>query len=105
MSWRRNMDNQGIEEGPSFDLKYSGHSKRIIGIRSQTIHRLCWKSYDPSLPDDLRSLTNGPGILHPDFPFLMAFDFSSNDFLVLDLKSSNFLTISGYLLDRISSRR
>ncbi len=99
------MDNQRIEGGPSFDLKDASHSKRMIGICSQTIHRLCWKSDDPSLPDDLRSLMNGLGILHPDFPFLMAFDFSSNDFLVLDLKSSNFLTISGYLIERISQAR
>ncbi len=105
MSWIRDMNNEGIEGGPFFDLKDTGDGERIMGIRSQALNRLGGKSNDPSFSDDFCGLMNGLRVSHPDFASLIAFDFFSNDFFVSDLKSSNFLVISGYLIERISQAR
>lgn len=43
-----NMDNQGIEGGPSLGFKNSGYRFRIQGIRSQAIHGLRGDSHQRS---------------------------------------------------------
>src|SRR4030042_6189617 len=99
------MGEQPIKKRPSLDLKDPSYGKRVKSILSQTINRLRGKGYDPSLLNDFCSSMNRLGIIHQGLFFFMAFDFSSRDFFILDLKSSNFLEISGYLIERISQAR
>ena len=99
------MNDQRVEIGPSLNLKDTSHGKGIKGIRSQSINSLRGKGNDPTLFDDLCGSMNRLIITHQGFFFFMAFDFSSRDFFILDLKSSNFFAISGYLIERISQAR
>lgn len=120
------MNNEGIEIRSVLDLEDSGYGKGIEGIGSQTVNGLGGEGDHAPPANDFSGPMNGFEWViqffqnHPTlclagswratkncyvFFSFRAFDFPSISIRIFALKSSNFLAISGYLIERISQAK